>query len=609
MKINYTASKGTKGPTNPLKGVRKATETATPLTTYAARATKAVIIQPKNTNQKKKSTIRKVLPAALLGFVLLVIISYFLKFPLTVSTFDMVTGKSVKALALHYPTYVISLDPALPSNFSTELQKALNDVSYEGKKRFSFEGSENVTQLAYSVTPSESDSILTTSYLIPVGHLYWIRDHVAKSNLENDQIFVEKGNKQAYEQILEAYLGKKPNITEVDDLYATLKGQENSIALVDVSKLNGGLKTLIYDNNYFFDKKPEGGIKYHLIARGKEQTAKDLIQFRASELIPESFDSEQILSLNMTGVTAITRNAGLKTAASKNGAYIAENIGDFLANADLTHTSNEISFADNCIPKGNTMSFCATNATLDALKKIGLDIVELTGNHNNDYGSSWNTSSINKYKELGWDYFGGGLNATDAAKILYKEVKGTKLAFVGYNYYDSTVGSPGALANNSRAGANSWSTEKITRDVAEARKNADVVIVTFQYQECWSYTDNYSVKESCYAPLGIPDQKKDFRFAIDAGADIVVGTQAHQPQTYEYYKGKVIYYGLGNLFFDQYQWLTTRQGLVLTHYFYKGQFMGTRITTTLYTNDLKTFVSTGNDRTVLLNYLKKVRNF
>ena len=45
----------------------------------------------------------------------------------------------------------------------------------------------------------------------------------------------------------------------------------------------------------------------------------------------------------------------------------------------------------------------------------------------------------------------------------------------------------------------------------------------------------------------------------DLGADVVIGSQAHRPQTFEFYRAAdgheaFIHYGLGNLFFDQTSW-------------------------------------------------------
>ena len=76
---------------------------------------------------------------------------------------------------------------------------------------------------------------------------------------------------------------------------------------------------------------------------------------------------------------------------------------------------------------------------------------------------------------MGWDYFGGGLDLEDAGKILYKEVNGTKIAFLGYNYYDSVLNNPGPLAGANKSGANPYSEEKLKRDIEEAKKNAPCI--------------------------------------------------------------------------------------------------------------------------------------
>jgi len=60
-----------------------------------------------------------------------------------------------------------------------------------------------------------------------------------------------------------------------------------------------------------------------------------------------------------------------------------------------------------------------------------------------------------------------------------------------------------------------------------------------------------------YLPL--PSQITDFRGLADLGADVVIGTQAHKPQTFEFYNSvrgqpTFLHYGLGNLFFDQPFW-------------------------------------------------------
>lgn len=54
---------------------------------------------------------------------------------------------------------------------------------------------------------------------------------------------------------------------------------------------------------------------------------------------------------------------------------------------------------------------------------------------------------------------------------------------------------------------------------------------------------------------------------VEAGADLVFGSQAHQVQQMEFHAGKVILYGLGNFFFDQLHAPGLRQGYFMNLYF------------------------------------------
>jgi poly-gamma-glutamate synthesis protein (capsule biosynthesis protein) len=272
-------------------------------------------------------------------------------------------------------------------------------------------------------------------------------------------------------------------------------------------------------------------------------------------------------------------------ATGGRGQYFAARIGELLSSADLTHTSNEVSFANNCQNDGS-MRFCAPWAMLETLEASGIDIVELTGNHNNDYGTNNNQTTINKYHELGMGTFGGGLNLQAAAQPYEIDQDGARIALLGYNRYDAPGTAP--IAGSNRPGANPWNKSQMISDIQAAKQKGQFVIVDFQYQECYSYPPYGQEMPACDAPIA--GQRQFFRDAIDAGADMVVGTQAHQPQTYELYHGKPIYYGLGNLYFDQYSWPGNSRGLVLTHYFVQGRYVQTKITTTVYDKNMQTRV-------------------
>lgn len=549
----------------------------------------------------KKTSIAKFLGTIFLGYLLVLFIFYVFGNKVLRSTISVLAYGNKSPVVFSYKTYTIMMANGISPTLKEQLVKKLEELSYDGTKRFNFVNDSNA-DIIISVDKSvdEGEVQLFSSYLVPVGHLYWIKDDIKSSNLSSGKIY----SSERTIDTVKALFPENQSITSQANVLSSLKSSENTFALLDINELDARYKLLELDDLYFLDNPEKGGIPYYIVLKTKKDSSfiTDLIRFKTTDMFKEKITKDQVLSLTMTGVTAISRSLAMKINASGRMGYPAEKISSFLKKADLTHTSNEVSFVDGCTPKAS-MSFCANPKYIQALKDSGIDIVELTGNHNNDYGSKWNTSTINTYKKQGWDYFGGGLNSTDAAKILYKDVKGTKIAFLGYNYYDSMFQSA-ALAGSSRAGANSYSRSKVKRNIEEAKKNADIVIVTFQYQECWAYTTGNTI---CYGAISSPNQKSDFKYAIDMGADIVVGTQAHQPQTYEIYKNKLIFYGLGNLFFDQTPWLGTRQGIILTHYFIDGKFVQTKVTTTIYDADMRTYVTTGSQRTTLLKSLRNAR--
>ncbi len=359
---------------------------------------------------------------------------------------------------------------------------------------------------------------------------------------------------------------------------------DKNIKWVDIRKLTPESRVVAIDDNYYFDNI-EKGARFRVITYKTVDDTKEAAEFlikNGDKTIDElNVKTEDYLSFAQTGVTAITRamTTTLNGRAGGRGSYFADKIKDFLSSKDLTHISNEVSFTNGCKGSRDTMSLCADWRTLDTIKAIGTDIVELSGNHNNNYGYDANTKTINKYHDEGMDTVGGGLNETEAAKPLEIDKKGNKITFLAYNQSTSTKGN-GELANGNKPGANGYSEAKAKADIEEAKARGDFVLVDIQFAECYSYPDGYTEMPACDYPIA--GQKALFRKMIDLGADMVVGTQAHHPQTFEIYDGKPIYYGLGNLFFDQVYWPGTQRGYILTHYFKDGKLLNTRLSPTWY---------------------------
>jgi poly-gamma-glutamate synthesis protein (capsule biosynthesis protein) len=88
---------------------------------------------------------------------------------------------------------------------------------------------------------------------------------------------------------------------------------------------------------------------------------------------------------------------------------------------------------------------------------------------------------------------------------------------------------------------------------------------------------------------------------IKAGAVIVSGSQAHQPQAFEFSQGGFIHHGLGNLFFDQLDVSeATRQGFIDLHVFYDGRHISTELVTIYFIDYARARLMNPQERTNLL---------
>ncbi|HTE22291.1 MAG TPA: CapA family protein [Candidatus Limnocylindria bacterium] len=438
-----------------------------------------------------------------------------------------------------------------------------------------------------------SDSLVLEAY-VPVTAAYATRQTVTKAELSQLPVRISSAvgttARTAITTLLDIPEGKVSTFDAARDHLA-----DADIAIVPASQVSPGVKLLRLDDGYYLDDFTKGALfRQAAFSGGAAHVLNDL---RLNSLPAK----DTVLKVNQTGVTALSRQMMQKLGSTNNPRYFSQKIGSFLADADITHTSNEVSFKKGCAYSDTV--FCSDPRFIETLRASGVDVVELAGNHNNDVGSTYNTATINLYHSLGWHTFGGGLNAAEAAKPYSASQKGSRVAFLGYNYADSP--NSGAIAGPSTAGANSFDFGKIQADIRNLKQQSAFVIVDVQFWECYAYPDGYQELPECYAP--IPNQKKVFQRIIDLGADMVVGTQAHQPQTYQLYKGKPIYYGLGNLYFDQTRWPGTEKSIILTHYFQNGRLLQTKLSPTTYHDELQTRLMSDKDAVSLLEKLKKAR--
>lgn len=367
--------------------------------------------------------------------------------------------------------------------------------------------------------------------------------------------------------------------------------------MIPLSELNHKVKLLSINDSYYLDNFNSGAV-FRIVSFESEKYDEEIKPLVESAFTKPWPSSENVLTMAQTGVTALSRgmNAKLRQVGGDAG-FFAANIGDYLSSFDLTHTSNESSFTDFA-SDGN---ICSDKKFIGTLTAIGLDIVELTGNHNQDCGDQAARETIDVYNENNIRIVGGGKTAEEAAVPLVITDKGAKITMLAFNQ------STGGATYDATPGANQYYEEVAASQIKEAKERGDTVIVDIQYYECSAYASTYEDPICDRANSSAGDQIGFFRHLIDLGADVVVGTSAHQPQTYEVYGNGVIYYGLGNLFFDQVWWPGTTRSLILAHYFYGDKLLQTKIVPTVYDKNMQTRLMDEETKVWFLQRLQSVR--
>jgi len=198
--------------------------------------------------------------------------------------------------------------------------------------------------------------------------------------------------------------------------------------------------------------------------------------------------------------------------------YFMQNVSSIFSQDDYTLVNLETTFTDSNVkaPKDGDIfyNFKGPKEYVNILKTGSIDGVTISNNHIYDYGKQGIQDTVNTLKENNIDICGEGY------KIL-KEIQGVKFGFLGYTGWE--------YSNELKT--------KIINDISELKnQGAEVVIPYFHWGIERSYEPDYV-------------QQKLARFAIDNGADAVIGSHPHVIQSMENYKGKLIAYSMGNFCF------------------------------------------------------------
>lgn len=272
-----------------------------------------------------------------------------------------------------------------------------------------------------------------------------------------------------------------------------------------------------------------------------------------------NFDPDLLTSVLMTGTTAMVRNTAAQI--EQMGAdFPSKNLKWLFDTINITHVSNEVSFYSDCppaIPVRKEMRFCSDPGYIEVLKRMGVDVVELTGNHLLDWGPDAFLETLTIYEENGIQTYGGGRTIEEAEKPLVIEHNGNKIAFLGCNL----PGPENNWVSDDRPGSLACHLDELAETISTLREEGINPIFTFQHNEFNTFRATQQMRD-------------DFWQMANAGAVIVSGSQAHYPQGIDFVNSSFIHYGLGNFLFDQ---MYTYWGMATidVHYFYGNQYINT----------------------------------
>ena len=217
--------------------------------------------------------------------------------------------------------------------------------------------------------------------------------------------------------------------------------------------------------------------------------------------------------------------------------HIVRNVDPVLKNADFVVANLEGPITDQPSVSENSefesrenYIFTFPKESAQWLMGHNISIVNIGNNHIMNFGQDGLKQTRASLKDAGVKYFGDPKQQN--YRWYVKEINGKMIGLVSYNQF---VGE---------------AEEKAVADIASVRKKSDIVIVYAHWGEEYETKHNEA-------------QQRIAHNLIDKGADLIIGSHPHVMQEIEEYKGKKIYYSLGNFIFDQYFQEETSRGLLL----------------------------------------------
>ena len=224
--------------------------------------------------------------------------------------------------------------------------------------------------------------------------------------------------------------------------------------------------------------------------------------------------------------------------------YVFEDISFYTKTADIAIGSLETTFAGEEKGYSSYPTFNTPDSLAYELKSIGLDVLSTAGNHALDKGFDGLSRTIDVLDDADIAHLGTYKSQEEQDKVLFKYVKGVKIAFINYTYGTNGITVP----SDKEFCVNLIDKDLIKKHIETAKEgNADIIVACMHWGSEYKTTPSTSQTELA-----------DFLF--QNGVDIVLGNHPHVLEPMEKRtitledgttKDRFIIYSLGNFIADQ----------------------------------------------------------
>lgn len=349
-------------------------------------------------------------------------------------------------------------------------------------------------------------------------------------------------------------------VATIDALIGAVQSQPGSLALVPVEYAGWTVRNLGIDGVYPAQGRGATAtpalapFTLRLAASKALVTAGLNVKALAGALAPALASTVPTFDMAVAGDIILGRGVNNKMVAYNDYLYPYRKVRDEFMSADWRVANLECTITDLVPPPLDpyTFTFVTAKRAVDGLVYSGIQTVSVANNHADNAGVGAFVDMLHTLRAHNIAYCGGGNTLAEARQPAIQTVKGVRVALLAYN----EVPPGGPYAGPNSAGIAPVDLATLPHDIAAARQQADLVIPFFH----WGIE---------YTKDPTSHQQQVARTAIDAGADMVLGSHPHWIQAMETYKGRLIIYCLGNFIFDQ-DWSVPTQEGALLHLYWRG---------------------------------------